>query len=182
MRKYLKILCGLIRLIREICLNLGSLKLHGISYCLCTGVKFWLHNGGVCDIGKRNWFSENCLLESNGGEILIGANNFFNSNCRIIALGNIIIGNNNLFGPNVVIVDHDHKFNDFNKLICKQGFNIKTINIGSNIWMGANVTVCSGITIVDNVVIGANSVVSRNILESGVYIGQPAIKVKELCK
>jgi len=178
MRKYLKITVGLLRLLKEYLINFGHLKLHGISYCVCSGVKFWTHEGGICDIGKKTWFSENCLLESSGGRIKFGFNNFMNSNCHIIAIDDITIGDNNLFGPNVVIIDHNHIYDDPNTLICKQGFTSKPVTIGSDIWICGNVIIGAGVTICDHVVIGANSVVTKSILEPGVYAGNPAKKIK----
>ena len=180
MRKYLKIFWGLFRLLKEYLLNLGGLKLQGISYCICSGVKIWTHNGGKCNLGKKTWLSENCYLESSGGSISIGYNNFFNTNCRIISLESIKIGDNNLFGPNVVIVDHNHNYKDNKTLICKQGFSCNPVNIGSNIWIGGNVTICSGVTICDRVIVGANTVVTKSIKKPGVYVGIPARLKEEL--
>ena len=178
MRKKLKILFGLFRLLNEWILNFGRLKIHGIRYCICSGVKFWTHNEGICDIGKKTWFSENCLIESSGGYICFGYNNFFNSNCHLISMEKIQIGDNNLFGCNVVVVDHNHNFDDRNMPICKQGFTKKEVVIGSDVWIGSNVTICPGVHIADHIVVGANSVVSRSLSEPGVYVGCPAVKIK----
>ena len=43
------------------------------------------------------------------GRLIIGTS-FFNQGCTITALKCISIGDNCLFGPNVVIVDHDHDY------------------------------------------------------------------------
>lgn len=180
MRKYLKIIIGLIRLLIEEILNGFKIKLNGITYCINSGVKFWIHSGGKCNLGRKIWISENCIFECNGGNLIIGFNNFFNSNCRISSINSIEIGNNNLFGPNVIIVDHNHSFKNCEKLICKQGFTNAPVKIGSNIWVGGNCTICEGVTIIDNIVVGANSVVVHDLLEPGVYIGSPARKVKDL--
>lgn len=67
MRKYLKIIMGLLRLLLEEFLNGFRIKVHGISYCISSGVKFWVHKGGTCDLGKKTWLSENCILGCNGG-------------------------------------------------------------------------------------------------------------------
>ena len=107
----------------------------------------------------------------------IGNNNFFNKNIFIECLSGIDIGDNNLFGPNVVIIDHNHKY-DNNRLISSQGYKKGKIIIGSNVWIGANTTICKGVTIADNVVIGANSVVVKSIVSSGVYAGCPAVLIK----
>lgn len=179
MRKYLKIIFGLSLLLKEWCLNAGRLKIHGVHYCVCSGVRFWTHNGGSCDIGMKSWFSENCLLESNGGKIKLGFNNFFNSNCHIIALSKIVIGDNNLFGPNVVIVDHNHNYSKIDELICRQGFKTIPVNIGSDIWIGSNVTICAGSDIGDHIIVAANSVVKGRLSIPGIYAGNPAKLVKK---
>ena len=178
MRKYMRIAIGLIRLLREFMLNLGSLRIHGIQYCISKGVGIWTHSGGKCDLGKKTWLSENCHIESNGGKIVFGYNNFLNTNCRIISMNSISIGDNNLFGPNIIVVDHNHNYSNPTELICKQGFTALPIIIGSDIWIGGNVTICAGVEICDHVVIGANSVVTKNILEAGVYAGCPVRKIR----
>lgn len=179
MRKYLNILIGYLRLVKEEVLNGNRIKLGGFLYCISSGVKFKVNKGAKCRIGNKNCLSENCIFECSG-ELSTGYNNFFNSNCRIAALSTIEIGDNNLFGPNVIIVDHNHKYENPNTLICKQGFTSSPIKIGSNIWIGGNVTICKGVTIVDGVVVGANSVVTNDLLEPGVYAGSPAKKIKDI--
>jgi acetyltransferase-like isoleucine patch superfamily enzyme len=49
--------------------------------------------------------------------------------------------------------------------------------IGKNVSIGSNATILP-VNICDNVVIGAGAVVTKNIVESGVYIGNPAKKIK----
>ena len=131
--------------------------------------------------GDRNYLTSNCYVGAhNNSSLIIGKNNFFNRNTIIECLDSIVIGDNNLFGPNIIIVDHNHKFSDKDCLICKQGYTTSPVKIGSNIWIGGNVTICEGVTIADNVVVGANSVVVRSLLESGIYVGNPAKKIKDL--
>ena len=54
----------------------------------------------------------------------------------------------------------------------------KNTKIGNNVSIGSNATILP-IEICDNVVIGAGAVVTKNIVESGVYVGNPAKKMKE---
>jgi len=51
-------------------------------------------------------------------------------------------------------------------------------NIGNNVSIGTNATILP-ISICDNVIIGAGSVVVKNIEESGIYVGNPARKIKD---
>nr|WP_298996092.1 acyltransferase [uncultured Allomuricauda sp.] len=53
----------------------------------------------------------------------------------------------------------------------------KATRIGNKVSIGSNATVLP-VQICDNVVIGAGAVVTKDIVESGVYAGNPAIKIK----
>lgn len=53
----------------------------------------------------------------------------------------------------------------------------KSTLIGNNVSIGSNATILP-ITICDNVVIGAGAVVTKNINEPGVYVGNPAVRIK----
>ena len=49
--------------------------------------------------------------------------------------------------------------------------------IGNNVSIGTNATILP-VKIVDNVVIGAGSVVTKDLLEPGIYVGNPARKIR----
>ncbi|MFT6866806.1 MAG: acetyltransferase-like isoleucine patch superfamily enzyme [Cyclobacteriaceae bacterium] len=51
--------------------------------------------------------------------------------------------------------------------------------IRNHVSIGSNATILP-VTIVDHVVIGAGSVVTKDILESGIYAGNPAKKMRDL--
>ena len=53
----------------------------------------------------------------------------------------------------------------------------KSTTIGNNVSIGSNATILP-VTIYDNVVIGAGSVVTKDIKESGIYVGNPAKKIR----
>lgn len=52
-------------------------------------------------------------------------------------------------------------------------------HIGNHVSIGSNATILP-ITICDHVVIGAGAVVTKNIIESGIYAGNPAKKIRTL--
>ena len=54
----------------------------------------------------------------------------------------------------------------------------KNTKIGNNVFIGSNATILP-VEICDHVVIGAGAVVTKNITESGIYVGNPAKKMKE---
>lgn len=53
----------------------------------------------------------------------------------------------------------------------------KSTLIGNNVSIGTNATILP-VKICDNVVIGAGSVVTKDIFEPGIYVGNPARKIK----
>lgn len=50
--------------------------------------------------------------------------------------------------------------------------------IGNNCLIGSHSVIKHAINICDNVIIGAGAVVTKNITESGIYVGNPAKKIK----
>lgn len=129
---------------------------------------------------KGVYFRDHCKIESASGNIEVGENSFFNSNCHIVSYEKIRIGKDCLFGPNVCIYDNDHSFSQKAVPINKQGFIIKPVSIGSNVWVGANVVITKGVIIGDNVVIGANSVVTKDLEPNGLYAGSPLRFIRKL--
>ncbi len=55
----------------------------------------------------------------------------------------------------------------------------KSTEIGDHVSIGSNATILP-VKIVNNVVIGAGSVVTKDLLEPGIYAGNPARKIREL--
>lgn len=55
--------------------------------------------------------------------------------------------------------------------------NWKPTCIGNHVSIGSNATILP-VTICDHVVIGAGAVVTKNITEPGVYVGNPAVKLR----
>ena len=52
-------------------------------------------------------------------------------------------------------------------------------SIGNHVSVGTNATILP-VTVCDNVVIGAGAVVTKNITEPGIYVGNPARKLREI--
>ncbi|CAN5458622.1 acyltransferase [soil metagenome] len=57
----------------------------------------------------------------------------------------------------------------------------KSTKIGNHVSIGTNSTILP-VTICDHVVVGAGSVVTRDIIEPGIYAGNPAKKIRDLKK
>lgn len=124
-------------------------------------------DGGTMELAHSVFTRKGVSLRSSGGNMKIGTC-FFNQGCSITCLKSIEIGNNCLFGPNVVIVDHDHDYRVLNtkrgsKYICKK------VIIGDNVVVGANSIILKGSIIGDNSMIGAGSIVTGTIPPNSLY-------------
>lgn len=120
----------------------------------------------------------NVSFRVEGGELTIGTS-FFNQGCAITCMDNIQIGDNCLFGPNVVVVDHDHEYRYIDE---RRGNHYKKapISIGNNVWIGANVTILRGTQIEDGAVIGAGCVIRGKVEKNTVVVNKQDIYIKNI--
>lgn len=126
-------------------------------------------------IGKNNNFRRNLQLRAvYQGKIEIGDNCFFNTNVSITSLCSIKIGDNVKIANNVVIVDHDHDFQ--NGLV---GYKSGPITIENDVWIGANAVILKGVNIGSNSVVAAGSVVRNDVPSHCIVAGVPAEIVKK---
>lgn len=119
-------------------------------------------------------------INVNGGKLEIGYGVFFNNRCSINCQKHIKIGDNSIFGENVLIYDHDHKFNVDGKLVKNSGFISESIVIGNNVWIGANVTVLKGVAIGDNSVVASGTTVYKDIPENTLFYQEKVNKIKSI--
>jgi acetyltransferase-like isoleucine patch superfamily enzyme len=102
----------------------------------------------------------------------------------MISAKNLIhIGRDVVFGPSVLIMDHNHAFEDITIPIAVQGITEGgTIRIEEGCWIGIGAAiVCSQgeLVIGRNSVIGANSVITRSVAPCSVVTGNPGRTVKQ---
>lgn len=155
-----KIRIFIVYYITIICFKLRHRKNCDISW-KSRIIKFSTHvdcSGYLCIKEGANC-RNNLSIVVQGGSLIIGEKCFFNNNCSIICLEKIEIGANSTFGPNVVIVDHDHNYKKSNG----EKFIKSEIKIGKNVWIGSNVVILRGVTIGDNSVVAAGSIVNKDI-------------------
>ncbi len=111
--------------------------------------------------------------------ITIGDGTSIGRRCSISGNGHIEIGANVLFGPNVLIMDHAHEFNNPSEPIMRQGATEPgQIIIEEGCWLGYNSCILTHrnrtIRIGRNTVVGANTVVTRSFPSHSVLVGAPA--------
>jgi sugar O-acyltransferase (sialic acid O-acetyltransferase NeuD family) len=118
---------------------------------LCKGL---LLNPDTIRFGEGTIICHGCILTT---DIEIGKHVIINLNCTI---------------------GHDVKIGDFCTL--SPGANISgEVTIGEDCYIGTNAVVREKISICSGVTIGAGGVVVKDIIEPGIYIGNPAKKLEK---
>lgn len=151
-------------------------------------------------VGKRTYIESTATLKiKNGGTITIGNNVVISSGVQIITWGaDVIIEDNTQINPytvihggvkigqNVMIAAHcgifpaNHIFSDTSKPMLMQGLSRKGIVVEDNCWLGCGVKILDGVSVKYGSVIGANSVVVKNTVKNSVWVGSPAVKIKDI--
>lgn len=122
-----------------------------------------------CEIGDNTFIGPFVEIQK---DVKIGKNSKVQSHSFICEL--VTIGDNTVIAHGVMFI---------NDLFANGGpangdKNLwKSTTIGNNVSIGSNATILP-VVICDNVVIGAGSVVTKNITESGIYVGNPAKKIR----
>lgn len=158
---------GLIKLI--LCKAYYGSKLRfSIKSFIYPSASIQIGKKALVNLGKSVSIRRNCEINArNGSQIEIGNNTFLNSGCIITAHKSITIGDNVEFGPNVLVFDHDHKFDGGYKA---REFECSEIVIGNNVWIGAGSIILRGSKIGNNAVIAAGSIIKMDVPDNSVVI------------
>ncbi len=137
---------------------------------------------GRLQIGAGTLLEPGCWLTlAPGARIEIGVECFLNRNTMLAAQERIEIGDNTMFANGCFVGDAEHRYDDPETPVTRQGFTSKgPVRIGANCWFGVNCVVTSGVEIGDRCVIGANSVVTRDLPAGTIAAGAPAKAIREI--
>ncbi len=118
------------------------------------------------------------LMTYPGGFIEIGKNCSVNPFSVLYGHGGLTIGDNVRIAAHCIIVPAEHRFEELDSPITRQGLYKRGVKIGSDVWLGAGTIVLDGCEIGDGCVVGAGSVVTRSLAPYSVAVGSPARPVR----
>ncbi len=168
MRPYIRMLWNKIRI---------SIHGHKCSSCKMEGIQlFGWDTRMVFQRNSKVLFSDRIISDGRmtivvgeNAELSIGKQVYFNERAMISCQKRIEIGEGCRFGPNVIVIDNNHRFDAENGV--NGGLSSSPITIGKNCWIGANSVVLKGTVIGDNCVIAAGSTV-KGIIPKGSLVTQ----------
>lgn len=143
----------------------------------------------VCPMFIRRWIYmlyghkvsrvlSNCFLGFGTGKLLIKENSYCNYRCFFDLGNDISIGKRCSIGMNVSFINSSHKIGLSTN---RAGDYIsKPIIVEDGCWIGANVTILAGVIIQKGCIIGAGSLVVDSCEPNGLYLGVPAIRIRDL--
>lgn len=137
---------------------------------------------GRLTIGEGSHLEPGCWITmAPEATIEIGAGTYLNRETMLAAQERIEIGNHVMLANHCFVTDADHRFDDPDLPVTRQGFIAKgTTRIADNAWLGKGVVVTGGIEIGERAVVGANSVVTRDLPARMISAGVPAKPLREI--
>ena len=113
------------------------------------------------------------------GNIRIGDKVVFGQGNTINAYLDVEIGDDCLFADSIYICDFDHRFDDPDVPIRKQGIVTEPVRIGADCWIGEKATILRGVTIGDGSVVASHALVNRDVPPRSIVGGVPAKVLKK---
>lgn len=93
--------------------------------------------------------------------------------------GPVKIGKDVMIGPEVAIYTHNHKHDEIDIPMIKQGYTEnKPVYIEDNVWIGRRVLIMPGVCIGTGSIVAAGAVVTKNVEPYSIVGGNPAKIIK----
>lgn len=124
-------------------------------------------------IGKNSRINMGCIVMK-PWKITIGDNSMINENAILDGRGGLIIGDSCSISMCSILYTASHYANSASF----EWYSKPTI-IGDCVWIGAGAIILPGSELMDYTIIGANSTFKGISEYNGIYIGVPAVKIRE---
>ena len=150
---------------------------------LARSIAPYIQFGDSVLLEREVWINIPEVPKSNEPVIVFDEGVKLGRRCVISGINRIHFERNVVFAPQVLVMDHNHAFEDVNVPIKYQGITRGgTIRIEEGCWIGYGAAIVCGkgeLVIGKHSVVGAKAVVSRSIPPNSVVTGNPARVVKQ---
>ena len=146
---------------------------------LASPEKIQIHSKGKLEIGNGSIIEEDSLLNISG-HCKIGDNCYVSTRVLIGCSLKVTIGDQVAIGPNVIVLDSNHNFDNLEMPIVLQGASLESVHIQSNCWIGANSIILPGVDLANHVVVAAGSVVTKSFGPNVLIAGNPARVIRSI--
>ena len=137
------------------------------------GIKRALLRAFGAKIGKGLVIKNNVVIKS-PWNLVVGNDCWLGENCRIDNLDKVVIGNNVCISQGALLLTGNHDYT-----VSSMPYRNAAIHVEDGAWIGAKTVVCPGVTVHRNAILTVGSVATRDMEESGIYQGNPAIKIRD---
>lgn len=127
---------------------------------LDKGAQIKITDGSVVADGHLELKPGAYIAAVHGGRVELGDSVYINRHSMLICHEHIKIGDGCSIGPNTLVYDHDHIFDESGLV---SGFKTSPVIIEKNCWIAGGVTILRGTHIGEGCVIGAGAVISGSI-------------------
>ncbi|MGC9220699.1 MAG: DapH/DapD/GlmU-related protein [Solirubrobacteraceae bacterium] len=151
----------------------GRLTTDGLCF-IRPGARFEIGRQASVSLGRWSWIGDGTKIRAHEGRVTIGERTVLGQECTLSSFQCIDIGRDCIIADRVMMIDFDHRTDDVEQPIRKQGIYKRDVHVGNNVWIGHGACLLRGITVGDNAIIGANAVVTTTVPANAVAGGAPA--------
>ena len=177
---YFEVLINYLRFLLKKIKNKGIFNVSKILR-VSLNTKFFVSSKSNIELGYNICISRlGDVFVGNKGSLYIGDRVYFNKGVFISCQNKIHIEQNCQFGPDVKIIDNNHKFSREEGVSTKE-HTYGEIYIGESSWIGANVVLLKNAKIGKRCVIGAGCVINQEIPDNSIVtLGKNNIIIEEI--
>lgn len=125
-------------------------------------------------LGRWSWVGNGTKIRVHGGEVRIGSKSVLGEEITFSTYEHISVGRECVIADRVMFIDFDHRVEDVEQAIRKQGVYSKPVRVGNNVWIGYGASILRGVTVGDNAIIGTYAVVTKDVPDNAIVGGVPA--------
>ena len=147
---------------------------HGIVW-MARGVEVRCRRGlGHMEIGGEVWIGRGTAIRCHEGFLRIGDGVVFGGRDTVNCYLDVDIGDHCIFADEVYVGDFDHRTDDLETPIQRQGIVKSPVRLAPDCWVGTKAVILRGTTVGAGSVVGASAVVRGRFEARSVIVGNPA--------